>query len=225
MENHTSPLKNSANTEPMYDFFHTEFQSLRAKTGIRQWEQLNEQPDSAKLIHDVIDFMCKECSKPPFDVVRPVVKQRVISRAIVEDDDFIGMNAKFVRRALNAWWKVNGDRVIEAMNEGKVIERVELTAEQKRKIDHLANKYVSELLQGDGPRTVPHMKRETAEKEGAEWTSNIERKAINYPMSTSETAEKHLLHLEYVRQNFDIYTAEKLPTWIPESEWLANLKK
>src|SRR5688500_12716663 len=110
MENQNQPLRKSeSKAKDMFEFFHEEFQTLRAKTGIRQFEQLNEQPDAAKAINDVIEFMCRECEKPPFHVVRPEIKQRVISRAIVEDQEFIGLNAKFVQRALNKWWLVNGD--------------------------------------------------------------------------------------------------------------------
>lgn len=209
----------SESTDPgMFEFFYSEFESLRAKTGIRQWEQLNEQPDAAKAIHDAIQLMCDECMKPPFHVVRDEVKQRVISRAVVEDPDFIGMNAKFVHRALNKWWLVNGDRVMEAMNKHQEAERVELTPEQKRKIDELANKYVAELLQGDGPRMVP--KVDNPKKEGAEWKSDLERKAIQYPVTTPEQARTAELHRQYVRENYDLYTAEKLHGWIPEKEWM-----
>lgn len=226
MENQHQHLKKSeAQAKDMVEFFHDEFQTLRSKTGIRQWEQLNEQPNAAKAIHDVIDFMCQVCNKPPFHVVRPEVKQRVIARAIVEDTEFIGLNAKFVQKALGSWWAVNGDRVMEAMNQTKPAEPVELTAEQKRKIDQMANKYVEEILRGDGPQIIPKMEPEVAKKEGAEWDSNIERKGISYPLTTIEQAQNHELHLEWIRQNFDKYTGDKLPTWKEESEWINNLSE
>lgn len=226
MESQKSPSKNSTHTaKGMYEFFHEEFQSLRAKTGIRQWEQLNEQPDSARIIHEHIDFMCKECEKPPFHVVRPEVKQRVIARAIVEDGDFIGLNAKFVRKALNAFWIANGDRVMEAINqkERSVYDKIELTDEQKRKIDSLANAYVAQLLQGDGPKMVPKMESNVAAIEGQEWKSNLERKAISYPPNSEEQIQAHELHLEWARRNFDTRTGDKLPTWKPEPEWMEGL--
>ena len=228
MEKQKSALPNSTNSEKgMYEFFHQEFQTLKAKTGIKQWEHLNEQPNAAKGIHEVIEFMCQECIKPPFHVVQPIIKQRVISRAIVEDIDFIGLNAKFVRRALNAWWTVNGDRVMEAMNqkESSAYSRVELTEAQKRKIDRIANKYVAEILQGEGPKMIPKIQPEAVKKEGAEWQSNLERKAVCYPITTISQAHKHELHLEWCRCNFDKYTADKLPTWKPEQEWIESLSE
>lgn len=226
MEKQKSALKTSSG-KGMVKFFYQEFESLRAKTGIRQWEQLNELPDAAKVIHDHIEFMCSECCKPPFHVVRDEIKQRVIGRAIVEDGDFIGLNAKFVRKALNAWWLVNGDRVIEAMNqkERSVYDRVELTDEQKQKIDRLANQYVADLLRGEGPKMVPKLDQAVVEKEGGEWISNIERKATCYPITTPEQAKVHELHLEWIRRNFDKYTADKLPGWKEEEEWIGSLSE
>lgn len=229
MENHKQASQTSTNSGMgMYEFFYEEFQTLRARTGIRQWENLNELPSTAaaKAIHDVIDFMCKECEKPPFDVVQMKVKQRVISRAVVEDQDFIGLNAKFVRKALNAWWLTNGDRVIQAMNEAsKPDEPVDLTEEQKRKIDKLLDGYRAHLLQGDGPQSVPKIDKETAVIEGAEWKSDIERKAILHPSTPKEEVFRINLHREYCIQNFDPITQAKLSTWKPEQEWNDSLSK
>lgn len=216
-------MKSESSASDMFAFFYGEFESLRAKTGIRQWDQLNEQPDAAKAIHDHIDLMVQECLRPPFHVVRPDVKQRVISRAILEDEDFIGLNAKFVRKALNAWWAINKDRVMEAINKAEEIKPVELTAEQKRKIDELANAYVAKLLQGDGPKIVPKMDSQVAAVEGAEWKSSLERKAISYPVTTLQQAQEAELHREWARQNFDPRTMDKLPNWKPENEWLSLL--
>lgn len=207
----------------MVKFFYQEFESLKAKTGIRQWEQLNELPEASKVIHDHIEFMVRECDKPPFHVVRPEVKQRVISRAIVEDPEFIGLNAKFVNKALYRWWANNGDRIMEQVNKGNEFKPVELTEEQKRKIDEMANAYVAQLLQGDGLKSVPKMDSNVAAVEGAEWRSNLERKAISYPPNTKEQIEAHKLHLEWARRNHDPRTAERLPNWIPESEWTSSL--
>lgn len=209
----------------MFTFFYSEFETLRAKTGIRQFEQLNELPDSAKQIHDIIEFMCQECQKPPYHVVRDEVKQRVISRAIVEDQDFIGLNAKFVQRALAKWWMVNGDRVMEAMNQQEPTSKVVLTEEQKRKIDAIANKFLAELLQDDGPKLVPKMESGVAKVEGKEWTSDLERKAIQYPITTAEEAIERELHREWARTNHSLYDGKPLPTWKPEQEWIESLSE
>lgn len=50
-------------------------------------------------------------------------------------------------------------------------------------------------------------------------------KAKMYPTTALSQAQKHELHLEYVRQNFDKYTADKLPGWIPEDQWIGRLSE
>lgn len=166
----------------MYDFFYDQLKTLKARTGFNQWDKLQESKDPVSEIDALIKFMIEVCNTPPFNIVRQGVKQRVIARAVVEDQEFIGLNAKFVRKALNAWWNINGDRVLNTVNQKEisVYEPVELTKEQKEKIDVLANTYVARLLQGDGPKPVPKMKREEFEVVGKEWQSNLERKAVKY---------------------------------------------
>lgn len=164
----------------LYDFFYQELSTVKARTGMLQWDKLNESSTKIEDINQLIDFMIIEIKKPPFDKVNVEVKQRVISRAIVEDKDFIGLNAKFVRKALSTWWEVNGDRVLMAVNYNNH-ERVELTPEQNAKVNTLLKSYSDRLLsEASNIKLLPRMKSEVAKKEGAEWTSNIERKASKY---------------------------------------------
>lgn len=44
-----------------------------------------------------------------------------------------------------------------------------------------------------------------------------------YPVSSIAEIEKHELHLEWARRNFDTRTGDKLPTWKPEAEWVEAL--
>ena len=46
-----------------------------------------------------------------------------------------------------------------------------------------------------------------------------------HPPTTLSQAHKHELHLEWCRCNFDKYTADKLPTWKPEQEWIESLSE
>lgn len=46
-----------------------------------------------------------------------------------------------------------------------------------------------------------------------------------HPVTTASQARKHELHLEWMRQNFDTYTGDKLPTWKPEPEWIEGLSE
>jgi hypothetical protein len=165
----------------MKAFFKQELETLQAKTGIRQLETLMQKEDWKKEANLLIDLMITECNKPPFNLVTVTVKERVISRAIVEDQEFTGLNAKFVRRALNAWWNINGDRVLMARNEmQRDAQPVVLTPEDNDKVNVLLESYRRRLLSGDGPKMVPKIESQVAEKEGAEWQSEIEKKAHKY---------------------------------------------
>lgn len=166
----------------MYDFFYNELKTLKARTGFNQWEKLNESANAKMDIDSMIAFMIEETDKPPFNLVRPEVKQRVISRAVVEDAEFIGLSAKFVRRALNAWWGIYGDKILQARDEqvNGSGQKVVLTAEQSRKIDEMANKYRAEILENAQMKSVPKIEREEVRRLGAEWKSNLEWKSSNY---------------------------------------------
>lgn len=45
-------------------------------------------------------------------------------------------------------------------------------------------------------------------------------KAIQYPSTSTSELIKRELHFRYVTENYDPRTAEKLKTWISESEWI-----
>jgi hypothetical protein len=181
---------------PLKEFFKQELETLHVKTGFRQLENMMKSEGWEKDVTDLINFMIEECNKPPFNIVRTAVKQRVIARAIVEDQEFTGLNAKFVRKALNAWWTVNGDRVIEATNANPGVKPVELTPEQDAKVNKLINEYVGQLLSGDGPQMIKKIEPSVLAKQGKEWTSNIERKAV----STTPDPERQVYTAETIKE-------------------------
>lgn len=206
----------------MYDFFYNELVNLKAKTGFNQWEKLNEAKDPGAEINSLIDFMIQECNKPPFDIVKPEVKQRVIARAVVEDQDFIGLNAKFVRKALGAWWLSNGDRVMEERNRKaeSIYEKVPLSPEKSAEIDRMLDEYKRRILSDAGFKPVPKVSVDVLERDGAE-----RQKATPYPVTSLAEARRHELHLEWARRNFDVRTQDKLPSWKPEQEWIEGLSE
>ena len=201
------------------EFFMSELKTLKARTGLLQWEKYELSPDGKQEAREVVGYMILEVKKPPFDKVKPEVLQRVISRAVIESKDMIALNAKFVRQALNDWWMVNGDRVMMAINQKgpEVYQKIELSKDDNEKVDYLLKSYIKTLK---GFKEVP--KVPDYEKKGAEWKSDIERKGISYPKTGAEWHVKDYLHKQYLRENYDIYTGEKLPTWIPESQWLTQ---
>lgn len=67
-------------------------------------------------------------------------------------------------------------------------------------------------------RKIPPITDEDIKKEGKD-----QPKANFHPVTTLSQAQKNELHREYIRKNYDLYTPSKLPTWIPEEEWLSLL--
>jgi hypothetical protein len=67
-------------------------------------------------------------------------------------------------------------------------------------------------------RKVPPLTIEDVLKEGQE-----RPKANFHPLTSVSQAQKHELHLEWVRLNFDKYTGDKQPLWQPEQEWIDSL--
>lgn len=98
---------------PMKDFFKRELETIHLKRGIRQLETLMAKSNWQEEVSLLIDFMLQASERPPFNLIGVDVKQRVIQQAIIEDKDFIGLNAGFVSRALNTWWNQNKDRYYE----------------------------------------------------------------------------------------------------------------
>ena len=186
----------------MKAFFKKELETLQAKTGIRQLETLMQKEDWRKEANLLIDLMIEECNKPPFDLVKQDVKERVISRAIVEDGDFIGLNAKFVRKALNAWWNVYGGKIIEARDESKAPVKVDLDPEADARVNTLLQSFQRSIRNGVFQQ-VPKITAEEAKQEG-----DVRPKAHIY-RSTDLSYKKQLD--ERVRKGRELYFRENYP--------------
>ena len=188
----------------MKQFFKTQLETLKDRTGLNQFEKLKEENDWKTKANQLIQFMVDECNRAPFDMVRDEVKQRVISQAIVDDQEFTGLNAKFVRRALNAWWLVYGGKVLEA--------RDQLAKEEKKQIpeysgppidvDVLVKSYLQRLRQPN-PNQVPELTKKEIEEEGQE------RPKAHIYRSTDRSYKKQID--EKVRKGRELYFRENYP--------------
>lgn len=218
----------------MKEFFKNQLETLYTRTGFRQLENMMQRQGSddggplwEQDVRQLINFMVEECEKPPFDSVPTTIKQRVIARAVTEDPEFTGLNAKFVRRALSKWWQDNGDRILEQLNKPKEVPYQPLTPEQHEKVNVMLESYRRRLLSEGSMSVVPKMKPEEIKKEGAEWKSELERKAVSVgykPAMTAEDISARELHMRYIRENYNARTGRPLQTWIPENEWLEKQK-
>jgi hypothetical protein len=160
----------------MRDYFKNVLQNLNSITGNRQLENMMAKgPDWKKDVSELLDLLETECNTPPFDKIAPEVKERVISKAILEGDDFIGLNQKFVRRALNAWWQVHGGKILEARDKKPedVYKPVIRTPEENAKIDALINEYRKNLEQIGQPKKDNSYNKEIRQEAGVRSTGYV----------------------------------------------------
>lgn len=136
----------------MKAFFKQQLKTIHLRTGIRQLETLMQKPNWQEEANTLIDLMVSECGKPPFDLVHQTVKERVITDAIITDEDFIGLNQKFVRKALNKFWATYGGKILESMNRKEDSPPIEHTEEQKARIDAYAKEFLENLEKIGAPK-------------------------------------------------------------------------
>lgn len=81
---------------------------------------------------------------------------------------------------------------------------------------NLINEYVNKLATFKPGKAMP------ADMVKALGREKIERKAASagMPSGTIEDFNRHELHLQYIRENYDPLTGKPLPGWMPENEWL-----
>lgn len=83
----------------MEKFFIQILMDLDKLSGIKQYKKYLEAPGGKQEIADLLKILCRTCKQ--FPDVPPGLQRQAIQDAIVADEDFIGLNAKFVSRALN----------------------------------------------------------------------------------------------------------------------------
>lgn len=83
----------------MEKFFIQILMDLDKLSGIKQYKKYLEDPNGRQEIADLLRILVRTCKQ--FPDVPPDAQRRAIRDAVVSDEDFIGLNAKFVSRALN----------------------------------------------------------------------------------------------------------------------------
>lgn len=111
----------------MRDFFKQELETLKAKTGLNQYENFSAMVDSegksiaAKQIGILLDSMVLACNEFPY--IPDMDKCLIIQKMIIQDQDFTALNSRAVWKWLNMhkdiyWQKANGkqEEVIDNRN-------------------------------------------------------------------------------------------------------------
>jgi len=129
----------------MKDFFKSELQTLKAKTGLNQYETFSNMPDASKQIGILLDSMVLACNEFPY--IPDMDKCAIIQKMIIQDQDFTALNSRSVWKWLNMhkdiyWTKANG----KTKDEPTVFEPL---SEDTKK---LIADFQSKLLEKDVPK-------------------------------------------------------------------------
>lgn len=153
----------------MRDFFKQELKTLKAKTGLNQYETFSSMPDAEVQLKALLDGMVSVCSG--FNYIPDDHKKEIIKAAIITDPDFTGLYARVVFKWLQA--KNNLYFKEEAhQKEKSVYDKVQLTEDQRTEVDKLLDDYKQEIIGGFG--RVPELTTDEIENEGQERPKKIE---------------------------------------------------
>lgn len=205
----------------MRDFFKSELQTLKIKTGLNQYENLSALPDAGQQLQLLFDTLVKVCDEFPY--IPDNDKKRIIQEQILRDNDFTQLTPRVVWKWLNA---EKGKYFREAAHipitpTAKPVTYDELSTETKEAFNKLLN-----LLQDGNIRQVPMVsqdeidyikQRDTESREG--------RKAISTNYKPKDELVEHLeLRTQWMRECTDIYTG-KLKEGAPTFEQWAKTKE
>lgn len=197
----------------MRQFFLDLLQQLDKLAGLKQWERLSLILDpelKKKEINDLLNILCDASNQ--FPLIPDEYKQSIIRQAVLTDERLIGLNAAFVYRHLNA----NRDRylvkdsIVTSQDESKDMTPLTGDARQAK---------LKEWFDSLGPMVerADHVKNHIHE-----WEKTLPSKEGQaYQSSGHEKVMSSLLHIEYIKANYD-KDGKPLPTWQPEDKWITD---
>jgi len=185
----------------MREFFKQELKTLKAKTGLNQYENIGAMPDAQfqfKILLDSMELACAEFSYIPDND-----KQRIIREQILRDQDFTGLNSRVIWKWLNLnkdhYWAVKVAKEEPTAFEPCPPEKVDFYAKQ-----------LLENIAKIGNVTTPQPREERYGQ-----TVSV---GIKVSTSEQELAEKEL-HRRYLLENYEPNTGHKKDCWMEENEW------
>ncbi len=199
----------------MRDFFKSELQTLKAKTGLNQYETFSNMPDAQRQITILLDSMVLACNEFPY--IPDDDKKRIIQEQIVRDQDFTALNSRTIWKWLNAnkdiyWAKAN------AKEKDEPIVFEPLSEKTIQLIENFKKELQSENFK-------PNITQKDVEHEKERIKFEESRNAVKYKTPSAEEIEARELHNEYCREMYDLYTGKPKDNWISESEWLKQRSK
>lgn len=188
----------------MRDFFKSELKTLKAKTGLNQWENISamDNPEQEfKILFDSLELVCAE-----FTYIPDNDKKRIVQENIIRDQEFKGLNARIVWKWLNA----NKDKYYKELAHQQADQIAPpLVGEERQK--RIAE-YLEVLAKVQVQTTMPtsrfkEVKEQWKAPEGEQYK----------PLSKEDVALKEF-HLEYLQSQ----VGKKPSEFDDEMEWMIS---
>ena len=189
----------------MREYFLSLLKTLDKLTGIRQYEKLCQAPNPKEEIKLLLDILCRVTDQFPY--IPDDAKKTILSDAVINDSEFIGLNAKFVAKSLNM-----KKEFYLGKEDDVVIHPEALTGDAR---EAWLNKWQQAINSMDMVNNAVNAK----EDRYAHIKSIQPKEGDLYNHTNNIDGYKYQRHREYIKDNFDPLTGEKLPTWIPEEEY------
>lgn len=210
----------------MNEFFFNLLNNLDKLAGLKQLDKIYASHDNTKEgkeaakaeIKILLGVLCNVSKQFPF--IPDHEQQKIITQAVITEE-FHSLNGntvyKWLVRHKDKYFK-EGHHAEDTKPQAEPLTGEARQAKLKEWMASLAN--AQQMIISNRTSRIDYA------KEGKEWASEVERKAVSvgHKKADLKKLEAHELHLQYIKENYDPYTGKPLPTWIPETEWLEKQK-
>lgn len=201
----------------MRDFFKQELKTLKAKTGLNQYENISALVDSDFQFKILLDSLVLACNE--FAYIPDEDKKRIIQKSIMTSTEFTGLNSRVVWGWLNNnkehYWSVEQTR--QAANSQDLITFDQLSPDLKKQINDFKMSLMNGSIQSVPEVTDQELKKlEFEDKQRV----NPQSYAKDYLPTPEQDIEARRLHFEWIKSNFHPITREKLEGYMDEDEWI-----
>jgi len=201
----------------MKEFFKQCLEDLESLTGIRQLYFIQVDPDGKRKIEVLISGMITTSKHFPY--ISESDQQRIIREQMVKDQDYDSLNSRTVYK----WLNMNKDFYFMDANSATESPRIDLSEEEKERIDQLANKFKMSLMGNFRPeykdlqKEIDDLKLEDLERQDGKVS---ESKKIGYTPPDKEYLIEKELKRKYYLECYDKITGKPLDNWLSFEEWV-----
>ena len=206
----------------MREFFKKELTTLYAKYQLKQYETLSGMVDEKgkkvgpEMITALLNELERVCDRFPF--IPDQAKKNIVMDQMSTDPEFMGLNG----RILHKWFDLNKSiywTQEQSKKEEPISPPVDFT-DLPEKLQNEIEAFKRSLLDSKGIKNVPGVTEKEIDGIRKEDNDRIKPKSYSkgYTPPPAEVIEDKEIHLEYIRQNYDIF-GERKEGWMSEEQW------